>query len=451
MTQRRNTRRRFLAASSATAFAAAMAGCTDFLSDEDDGNGDDDGGNGDDDGNGDDGNGNGENGDEYDSPELQVETEYNSREEFRQPGEQLNDFETGDDWTVLEGEAEMDDEFSFDGDQSIRLMAEDEDNAAVGTELDEATDMENLDLSVAVQTTTPHNIALEIQLRDIYGGYASYMVPSVSYGDENPGWFRMCPGFADESTTPVEQDAIDEIRLVVHNTGDEAEVWFDDLRTHEKPDQGYVILNWDDGFEDFYEPAGELHDEYDVNAVLAVVRQWTRDQREGIMTINQLEERQEAGDQIIAHGTHTQFTDLSDEELDDTLRTDKNWAVNAELEGGHYIVFPHNDFDQRVLDIASNYYYAGGFNQAGSPNLTGVHGFDPLVLPRTIGHDLDIAMQCVDAAAQHNQCTILNFHQFELDNTMDLDDYEELLEYINESDVEVIDFDDLWTMRRNGH
>ncbi|AGB39590.1 polysaccharide deacetylase family protein [Natronococcus occultus] len=448
MTKRRNTRRRFLAASSATAIAA-MAGCTDVLSDDSD----DDDENGENGENGDDENGeNGENGDEYESPELAVETEYNSREEFRQPGEQLNDFETGDDWEILEGEAEIDDEYSFDGDQSLRLMAEDEGNAVVATQLDEAMDMEDLDVSMAVQTTTPFNIALEIQLRDIYGGYASYSLREVSYGNDNVSWFRICPGFFDESTTPVEQDAIDEVRIIVHNTGDEAEVWVDDLRTHEKPDQGYVILCWDDGFEDFYEPAGPIHDEYDVTAVQAAVRQWTRDQREGIMTIDQLLERQEAGDQIVAHGTHTEWTDLDDAELEDAISTDKNWAVNNELEGGHYLVFPHNDFDDRVLDIATDYYYAGGFNQSGSPNLTGVHGFDPLVMPRTIGHDLDIAMDCVDIAAQHRQCTVLNFHEFDLDNTMDEDDYEELVQYIDETDgVEAIDFDDLWLMRREGH
>lgn len=442
MTNYQNTRRRFLAVYSAAALAGA-AGCTDALSDESDDTGN---------GNGDDGNGENSDTEEVAPSELAVETEYNSREEFRQPGDQLNDFETADDWEIIEGEAEVDDEYSFDGDQSLRLMAEDEGNAVVATELDEAVDMEELDVSLAVQTSTPFDIALEIQLRDIYGGYASYSLREVSHGTDNVGWFRMCPGFFGESTTPAEQDAIDEVRIIVHNTGDEAEVWVDDLRTHEKPDQGYVLLSWDDGTTDFYERASPLHDEYDVNAVQAVVRQWVRGQRGSSMTITQLEERQEAGDQIIAHGTHTQFTDLSNEELDDALNTDKNWAVNSELEGGHYIVFPHNDFDDRVLDVVSKYYYAGGFNQSGSVNLTGVHGFDPLVLPRTIGHNLEIATECVDLAAEHRQCTILNFHAFDQDNTMDEDEYEQLLQHINDTeDVEVINFNDLWNMRRAGH
>ncbi|WP_049892177.1 polysaccharide deacetylase family protein [Natronococcus amylolyticus] len=448
MTEKPNGRRRFLAASSVTALAA-MAGCVDqmnsALSNGDDGDGDGEG-------NGDDSNGTGtDTEDGVEPPELALETEYDSRKEYGQPGEGLDDFEEFDDWDVVDGSAEPDEETYFDGSQSLRLTAEDGGNAVVETEF-ETMDMSDLDLSVAVRTSTPGNVAIEIQIQDIYGGYASHQLRSVTYRTSDVGWFRTCPGFFEQSSTPLERDAVDTVQIIVHNTGD-AEVWVDDLRTHEKPEAGYVMLCWDDGFDDFYDVASPLHDEYGVNAVQAAVRQWTRDQREGIMTVDQLKERQDAGDQIVAHGTHTEFSDLSDEDLDDALRTDKNWAVQEEFEGGHYLVFPHNDFDDRVLDIVSNYYYAGGFNQAGDANLTGVTGFDPLVMPRTIGHDLEIAKRCVDLAAQHRQCTILNFHAFDQDNTMSESAYEDLLEHIDEKgdDVEVIDFDDLWTMRRDGH
>jgi hypothetical protein len=450
MVERSRFRRQFLAASGAT-MGMALAGCMDQISSgssDDEGNessNETDGGNTETEGT------ESADSDDVDSPELTVETEYNSREEYRQPGEAFVDFENLEEWELLDGSGDAETDVVFDGDQSLRLTAEDEDNAVVATEF-EATDLSDRDVSMAVRTTTPANIALEIQLRDIYGGYASYMLQSISYDSDEPGWFRTCPGFVDESTTPVEQDAIDELRVVVHNTGDEAEVWVDDIRTHEKPDQGYVILCWDDGFEDFYEPAGPIHDEYDVTAVQAAVRQWTRDQRDGIMTTDQLLERQEAGDQIVAHGTHTAFADMEPDDLRDSIEVDKNWAVQNEFQGGHYLVFPHNSFNQEVLELVSDYYYAGGFNQAGNVNLTGVTGYDPLVLPRTIGHDLEIAAQCVDAAAAHRQCTILNFHAFDQDNTMDADDYEELVQYIAETDgVETIDFDDLWAMRRAGH
>ncbi|MFC4437382.1 MULTISPECIES: polysaccharide deacetylase family protein [Natrialbaceae] len=441
MPNQTNTRRRFLALSGA-ATVAGLAGCmgTDSDASENGGNGSSDE------------NGDGNESTSYGPPELQVETEYDSREEFEQPGEQFDNFEDLDPWEVVQGSAEADEDVVFDGSQSLRLSAEDSENVVVERRID-TTDMSDLELSMAVRTSTPSNIAIDIRLIDIYGGYAHHQLRSVTYRDSDPGWFRTNPGVFEESSMPLERDVVEEIQIIVYNTDDEAEVWVDDMRIHEKPEKGYVVLCWDDGVEDFYDTASPLHDEYGVNAVQAAVRQWTRNQRDGIMTVAQLKERQEAGDQIVAHGTHTQFAEMDEADLRDALRRDKNWAVQNEFEGGHYIVYPHNSFDQTVLDVVSDYYYAGGFNQSGNVNLTGVHGFDPLALPRTIGHDLDISLRAVDLAAKHRQCTILNFHAFDQDNTLDEGEYEQLLEHIQSrgDDVEVIDFDDLWTMRREGH
>ncbi len=445
MTHDNNTRRRFLALSG-SATLAGLAGCTDrFGSEASEENGSDP--------SNESTSGTTEQSEtnSYEPPALTVETEYNSREEFGQPGESFDDFEDLDAWETVQGSAEADEDVAFEGSQSLKLTAEDGENVIVERSI-ETTDLTDREFSLAVQTSTPGNVAVDIRLFDIYGGYAHHQLRSVTYRTPDIGWFRTNPGVFEESSVPLERDVVDEIQIIVYNTGD-AEVWVDDLRVHDKPEKGYVVLCWDDGFDDFYDTASPLHDEYGVNAVQAAVRQWTRGQREGIMTVGQLKERQEAGDQIVAHGTHTHLAQMDEDSLRDSLRRDKNWAVQNEFQGGHYIVYPHNSFDQTTLDVISDYYYAGGFNQAGDVNLTGVHGFDPLVLPRTIGHDLDIAMRCVDLAVQHRQCTILNFHAFDLDNTIDTDEYEQLLEHIDSKGdaLEVIDFDDLWTMRRNGH
>ncbi|NKE35253.1 polysaccharide deacetylase family protein [Natronococcus sp. JC468] len=386
----------------------------------------------------------------YDSPPLAVETEYDSREEFGQPGDSFDDFEDLDVWETVRGTAEPDDDTAFDGPQSLKLTAEDGENVMVERSI-ETTDLTDHDFSLAVRTSTPDNVAIDIRLVDLYGGYAHHQLWSVTYRTPDIDWFQTNPGVFDESMTPLERDAVDKIQFIVHNTGD-TEVWVDNLRRHEKPEKGYVVLRWDDGSKEFYDTVSLLHDEYGVNAVQAVVRQWMRGQREGTMNVQQLRERQEAGDQIVAHGTHTRLAQADEKSLKERLRRDKNWAVQNELEGGHYIVYPHNSFDRTSLDVVSDY-YAGGFNQSGNVNPTVVHGFDPLVLPRTIGHDLDISMRCVDLAAEHRQCSILNFHAFDQDNTLDRKEYERLLEHIDSKgdDLEVIDFDDLWTMRRNGH
>jgi hypothetical protein len=100
MTKHFKSRRRFLALSG-SATAAGLAGCMDFVSsDTSNKSYNDSSSNGDDSATGDgpDGDGGG-----HEPPELALETEYNSREEFKQPGEQFDDFEDEDNWELLYG------------------------------------------------------------------------------------------------------------------------------------------------------------------------------------------------------------------------------------------------------------------------------------------------------------------------------------------------------------
>ncbi|MFP8955195.1 polysaccharide deacetylase family protein [Natrialbaceae archaeon A-CW3] len=450
MERDRSTRRRFLTASSAAALTVGLAGCTsDSEPTDDDGNEsttDDDTNDVDDDGGNDD--------DEQENEEGGVpplETQYHPREEYRQPGESLDDFEDIDAWEIVRGEGEADEDIVFDGSQSLRLTSESSENIVVQRDLSDA-DLTDLDLSFAIRTTTPQNITINVQLVDLYGSQVTLSLREITYRTPDVGWFRSSPGVFEADEIEPMMDELDRIEIQVLHSMEEAEVWIDDLRTHEKPDQGYVLLVWDDGFTDYYDVASPIHDEYDVPTIQAPVPQWTEERRDGIMSVSELQERQEAGDEIVVHGTHNPIHELEDEdEIEARVGGDKRWFIENGLEGADYIVYPFNSFDKTSLEIIGKYHYCGGFNQAGNVNTTGLYGFDPLVLPRTIGHDLDISKRCVDLAAEHNQCTILNFHAFDVDNTMPEDDYEELIQYIADSDIEVITFDDLWTMRTENH
>ncbi|GAB7020447.1 polysaccharide deacetylase family protein [Halostagnicola bangensis] len=439
MSRRRATRRRILTLSG-TAAAAGLAGCSERIDDVT--NGSDDS--------------NGESSDEQTASALSegvppLETEYNSREEYADPGESFDDFEDVEPWEVIEGEGEADEDHAFAGDQSLKLNSDGEDNILVERDVDDE-DFTDRDLSFAVRTTTPGNITINVHLVDRFGDEKIYSLREITYREPDVGWFRSSPGVFEETEIEPDLGQLDRIELHVLHSMDEAEVWIDDIRTHDTPDQGYVILCWDDGSTDYYETASPLHDEYDFSTVQAPVPRWTEEGRDGIMSVSQLQERQDEGDQIVVHGTHSPLHEVEDEDdLEARLGGDKNWFIEHGFEGANYIVYPHNSFDQTSLEYITDYHYCGGFNQAGNVNTTGVYGFDPLALPRTIGHDLDIATRCIDLVEEHNQCSILNFHTFEADNTMDEDDYEELLEYIDDSDVEVITFDELWEMRTSVH
>ncbi|MFD1563886.1 polysaccharide deacetylase family protein [Haloarchaeobius amylolyticus] len=376
-----------------------------------------------------------------------LETEFDSREQYRQPGDSLDDFSDLDAWTVVQGSGGADEDVVFDGEQSFRLRSNGSENVIAERSL-EGEDLTETDLSFAVRTTTPDSITVNLRVVDQFGGSKVYSLRQIRYRAPDVGWFRTSPGVFQQSEYEPALDQLDRLEIQVLHSMPEAEVWIDDLRTHPTPDQGYVMLSWDDGTLDYYETAAPLHDEYEVPAVQAPVPRWAEQGRDGHMSISELQDRQEAGDQIVVHGTHDPIHELDDETaIKERLRRDKQWFIDNGFEGANYIVHPHNSFDKTSLEQATDYHYCGGFNQAGNVNTTSVYGFDPLALPRTIGHDLEISKRCVDLAAQHNQCTILNFHTFEATNTMPKVDYEALLEYIDGADVEVITFDDLWKLR----
>ena len=377
-----------------------------------------------------------------------LETSFLSREEYAQPGTSFDDFEDADLWTVTAGEMTFDDEIYFDGSQSMKLTGEDGQNIVVERALGDEY-LTDLDFSFEILTTTPGNIAVYLEFTDIYGSRVNYQLRRITYRSNAVDWFRTSPGVFDMDVVPPEMDELDRMRLVVLNNS-EAEVWIDDLRVHDKPDVGYVILSWDDGFRDFYDDATPMHEEFGFRAVQAPIPGRTSGR---YMAVNELLERQEAGDEIVMHGTHSPIHEYDEEDMEPRLRNDKQWFIDRGLKGADYIIYPHNSFNATSLEYKNKYHYCGGCNQSGDVNTTSVHGFDPLVLPRTIANDLEISKRAVDMAALGRNCTILNFHKWDVENTMPKADYRELLEHIDEKgdDIEVITFDDLWQMRMNGH
>jgi len=378
----------------------------------------------------------------------EVRTDYRPRERYRAPGEAFLPLDDPGAWRTVTGTATAADR-SFSGSGSVKLVGPGGSNVAVEQSL-APTDLSERDLSLAVRTTTPLQIAVVVKLIDSYGNWAALELRQLSYQPPDVDWFRTCPGvFATSEAVPDLSD-VQRIRLAVLNGGSsDAEVWVDDMRAHTKPDQGYVVLSWDDGRRDYYETAAPLQDERDLPAVTTMPPTVDHVGRDPFMSAEQFRERSEAGDEVVAHGTtgHT-FDSVSAERLDEMLERRKRWLLANGFDGSDFVVYPGNDFDATSLEVTGRYFLMGGMNQSGNVNTTGVNGFDPLVLPRTIGHDLEISKTVVDRAATHRNCGILNFHHFDTDNTMTVDEYEQLLDHIADTDgVEAITFSELWSMR----
>ncbi|MFB6150296.1 MAG: polysaccharide deacetylase [Haloarculaceae archaeon] len=380
--------------------------------------------------------------------EYSLETNFNPRERFGRPGELLDDFEDLSAWSAMSGRLEKSSK-SYAGSQSAKLVGQDGSDVLVEYAAG-GKDLSDTEVSMALRTTTPDRMAVNIRLVDVFGNSAVRSLRRISHIPSDPAWFRTAPGTFQTSGDALDLSQVQRVQVHLLNPTDKkVEAQIDDLRTHPKPDTGYVVLSWDDNRRAYYEDAAPINDRHGFNVSMATAPRLVG-QGERFMTVKQLKERQRAGDEIVAHASVTLgFEDMSGDELDRKLRQNKKWLMNQGFEGGDTIVYPGNNFDATVLSTATNYHYAGGMNQAGDVNNTGVYSFDPLVMSRTIGWDLEIAKNVVDSAATHHNCGILNFHDFSLENTMDVGDYEELLNYIDrKSDVEVITLGELWEKRK---
>lgn len=391
---------------------------------------------------------------ETDRVARSLETAFDPREKYARPGGLVDDFEDLDGWHGTRyGSFSADPDRTFVGTQSLSLRGPDGTAGLVKRQVP-TTDMADVDLSMAVYTPDTADVAIFIRLRDADGNQAMLELRKMTYRQPDVGWFRTAPGVfsADDE---MDFTRVEQIELQLNNASDgTVEAWIDDLRAHPKPDTGYIVLSWDDAHRDYTKKAAPRQDEYGFPGVMTLPPSLGLMGRNEFASAAELRDRAAAGDDVVSHGTvSAMWNELSPSKLDEKLRRSKRWLVENDIKGAEFAVYPGNGFDDTSLSVVGRYHYMGGMNQSGNVNTTGVYGFDPLVLPRTIGAKPKYAKRVVDNVAEFRNCGILNFHRFDGPSTMTLEQYEDLLAYIDDKGdaIEVITFTDLWELRRENH
>lgn len=387
-----------------------------------------------------------------DTSKPELRTGYNSRKKFGEPGTSFDDFEDASEWTQVRNTVTPDSSISHTGTQSLKLSSDGKKGVIAERELDSPLDISKHDVSFAFRSKTPMVVSFMAYMYDQYGNWVVLELRDITYRPPDVGWFRTCPGVFKVSNTPPDLSNIVRIKLELGSgSKDGVEAHVDDMRLHPKPDTGYVVLSWDDGAQNYYNQAAPLHDKHDFSAVITMPVRPGKNKEPYFMTLDELHERQNKGDEVVVHGSGAnKFARISAKKLEHVLRRNKQWMIDNGFDGANFIVYPGNNYDKTTIKIISKYFYMGGMNQSSNINTTGVYGFDPFVLPRTIGSRLDISKRAVTLAAKYRQCTILNFHNFNFPNTMRPREYKKLLTHIdNTKSIEVITFSDLWDMRRS--
>ncbi|WP_255171641.1 polysaccharide deacetylase family protein [Natrononativus amylolyticus] len=430
----RQNRRRFIASAGAAGIATGLAGCVDSLRDTGAGGDDDDGGanNTSTDG----GNGGGDT-DEADDPV----------EDDDEVGELISDFdEDFDSWYELDSYGDFGtetDEYKT-GERALRMVAE-EDDAYVGVQrsFSEPLDLEGKNLSLALKVNEPEFYRIEVRLHAPGSGNMLHL--NRTHTGPSNHWMRVDLGATGETGSPDLSEVYDIQIIARRRDQDDPDLDFvvDELRAVDAPDTGVVMLTWDDNHESQWR-AFEMMEEYGFPGTAGVIHHAVG--AGDRLDTGQLREMQSAGWDIVSHphpegNWSTPFTeeDFDENEQRQMLEDSKRWLQQRGFEEGaeHYIA-PGNVRDATNVELLREIHESslsfGGGN-------TGIPMTDTHAMGRIDGHDVDLVKDYIDLAAKYKQACIPMWHVVgeEYDNAeVTEDEYEEILEHIDDADVEVV-------------
>lgn len=406
-------------------------------------------------------------------------------------GEVVSNFDDDlDDWFELDGELTGDDEILLAGSQSARI-----ENtggfAGIARSFPDGLDMGNHHLSMAVRVATPRPARISVRIHA--PGRADQVWGTRTVLSNYDGWLRMDVGYTGDRGEPL-FDNVQEIEIVLDDpnaSGNDAEVveeddaeeeldeedddslaltftplqtddegdtedegnvdiqfWVDDLRITPTADQGYVMLTFDDAVASQYENVFPLLEERNIPAVAAVVPGSLN--RENRLTIDHLREMRDAGWDISSHPEGEAFRELEDPDaIRQEIESAHDYLDNRGFPGGARSMFvPYHNTNEEVTEITREYHELSSYF-GGSPNA--VPFTDPMHLSRVNMFDLDAFTSMIDAAAEYNQLAIGLAHgvvpEDELEEDpladMSIEQLEELLDYLEESNVQVVTASDL--------
>lgn len=381
--------------------------------------------------------------DEGDDEENEGDGEEESDELADLPGETVDDFEDVDAWGPIVGQEEIagEEEDVYAGTTSGRITApEEEESAMVFRRFSDGLDLSDRGISLAIKYTGREQFDLSVQL------LATNERDRLDFRRVLTGakdrWQRVDLGVnAIEGDPDLEN--VREIRITGRRRGnDEGELDFlvDDLRAAPRPGTGAVMLLFDGVLDSHYSTAFSLLEEFGFPGVEAVMPEALGN--DGRLTIDDLEEMSDAGwDMISRPRTGAQFLDeYTPEQQEGLVRRTKGFLENRGFEdGARHFLTPRNVLTPETHDLVREY-HEQAFRYGGTPN--GLPLTDPHNLGHFSGTGGDTTEHFVEMAAAYNQLAVLHFTDIGGDE-IDDDEFEDLLEFIDESNVEVVTASDL--------
>ena len=428
----RQNRRRFLKGAGATGLAVGLAGCVgeldSYLNSDEPSDGNNTSGN-------------------------ETQTQEDPEETFSgddRPGEVLVDFSDGvEQWYDLDSYgsfgATTDVRYS---EQGIRLRAgQDEPYVGAARAFSEPLDLRGKSLAVSFRAANPQLHRLEIKL------VAPDQGNTLNLNRTNAGptshWMWLDMGASSETGSP-DLSKVYEIRLIGRDRAQQAEIdmTVDEIRIHDAPDTGKVMLNWDDSHRT-HTRGFEIMEEFGFPGVEGVIHHAVGTSSR--LDTDQLRQMQSSGWDVVSH-PHPQGNGSA-------VLTEENWSESEQRKiiedsiqwlesrgfknGAKYYIAPGNVRDATNMELLREYHaasmsYAGG--NIGLP-VTDTH-----TVGRIDGNDPETVKQYVDLAEKYNQLVAPMWHTIGGNNQeFDITEaqFRDLLNYIDAADVEVVTLSDI--------
>jgi len=409
------------------AVSVPMAGC--FESDEEestetpDGTSDEPEGGSDDDDDGNDGDG----GDETESLWPAI-TE----------GELLSEFEEIDRWEAITGAVEAVPEEARAGSQAALLESE-EDIAAMAIRFPEPLDFRGWDTSVAVKPTS----ATRLEVEFLAPGYGERLTSVRTFPEGYDDWLRVDCGYEHKPADEPDLSEVTGLNVVAVGSDDGTEVVLDDLRRTEGLETGAAILVHYGGLDSHWEVAADRLAEREWPAAVAVDP--TRIGDGGRMSEDRLRDLDERGwDVCSLPGGEGDLVGRSEEHQRGVIESARDELIDRGFPEGarHFFAPEWRRIDPTTVSVLREAHETGfvfGGSPTGAPP-TGAH-----TVPTMWGPALhDGVRRHVNLADQYGQLTVLHIPEITGDDGgMSVEDYEHLLDHIDQRGLEVVTPSDL--------
>ncbi|QLD87498.1 polysaccharide deacetylase family protein [Natronomonas salina] len=365
-------------------------------------------------------------------------------------GELLIDFEDGvDDWYDLDtyGSFEATNDVK-NGEGGIRLLA-DEAEPYVGAvkAFSEPVDLRGKTLSVSFRAKNPQIHRLEVQ--PVAPDQGNVLRLNRTHTGPTNHWMTLDMGATGERGDP-DLGEVYELRLIgrQRSQGQAIDMAIDEIRVHDAPDTGKVMLTWDDCHHT-HTRAFDIMEEFGFPGVDGVITHAVG--ASSRLDVSELREMNSSGWDIVSHPhpenngsavlTEENWTET---EQRDIIEKSINWLETRGFEdGAKYHIAPGNIRDATNMELLREY-HAGSISYGGGN--VGLPVNDPHAVGRIDGTSVEAVKNSVDLAEKYNQLVAPMWHSIG-DNGEDFDisedDYRELLEYIDDADVDVVTMSDL--------